>query len=237
MLDPSKSGKLPFLINIVQDLKRRVGNDLPVIAFSQAGFRNAVFLRGIQSFMLDLGHRPKWLMELIEIATEGCIRYAKSLIEAGADIILIANPMASGSFVSREVYKKFSLPFDKKAFKIYREFGAKVMYHLCGWWDDRWDLILETGADILSLDSEYVKVDFKKAVNELGDKVCLLGQVEVVRTLMEGDKEQIVKESKNALDIGTKAKGYIFSGSCVVPKSTPKSNFNAFVDTWRDFCR
>ncbi len=235
MLDPSRSAKLPLLINIVRDLKKRVGNDLPIIAFCQAGYRNAMFLRGINNFMLDLKDRPQWLMELIELATEGCIRYGRALIEAGADIILIANPAASGSFVKREHYEKFSLPFDKKAFAAYHEAGAKVMYHLCGWWDDRWDLIVKTGADILSLDSGYVNVDFKRAVQEIGDKVCLMGQVDVVQTIMQGSMAQIKKETREALEIGTKAKGYILSGACVVPKPTPKENFVAFIDTWKDF--
>jgi uroporphyrinogen decarboxylase len=235
MLDPFKDGKLPFLLNIVRDLKKNVGDDLPVIAFSQAGYRNAIFLRGIENFMLDLGDRPKWAMELIELATEGCIRYGKALIDAGADIILIANPLASGSFVKREIFEKFSVLFEKKAYKIYQDLGAKVMYHACGYWDDRWDLILKTGADIISLDSEYVRVNFKKAVKEMGDKVCLLGQVEAVQTLMQANIEQVKRESKEALEIGSKAKGFIYSASCVVPRDTPRENFKAFVDTWKDF--
>ncbi|MEW6409850.1 MAG: uroporphyrinogen decarboxylase family protein [Nitrospirota bacterium] len=235
MLDPSCDAKIPLLINIVRGLKERVGNELPIVAFCQAGYRNAVFLRGINNFMLDLEDRPKWLMELIELATEGCIIYGKALIEAGADIILIANPLASGSFVKRDYYEKFSLPFDKKQFDAYHEAGAKVMYHICGWWDDRWDLIVKTGADIISLDSGYVNVDFKKAVREMGNKVSLLGQVDVVQTMLEGSVEQVKKETREALDIGTKAKGFMLSGACVVPKDTPKENFRAFIDTWKDF--
>jgi len=229
--DPKKDGRLPLYIGIVEDLRRSMGEDVPILAFCQAGFRNAMMLRGIDAFMDDIYEDPDFLYDLLEVATEGCIQYGKALIAAGANIIHIASPVASGMFISRDHYKQFAFPYDLKQFKAYHDLGAKVFYHLCGWWNDRWDLIVKTGADILSIDSSFARVSMAEAKEKIGHLRCIYGNVDVAHTMMKGSVAEVEKETRESIEAGSKGGGYIIGNSCTIPRDTPLENFEAFVRT------
>lgn len=227
--DPEKDGRLPQYIGIVRELRKGVGPDVPILAFCQGGYRNGVMLRGIDAFMDDIYEDPSFAHEVLEVATEGCIRYGRALIEAGADIIHIASPMASGMFISKKHHLEFAFPYDKKQFQAYHDMGAKVFYHLCGWWNDRWDLILENGADILSIDSEVANVSIAEAKEKMGHKRCIYGNVDVAHTMLKGTVQEVEAATRAAVEVGRKGGGYIIGNSCTIPRDTPLENFEAFI--------
>lgn len=233
--DPSKDGRLPVYIGIVEELRNAAGPDVPVFAFCQAGFRNAIMLRGVELFMRDLYKDPGFLHDLIEVATEGCINYGKTLIAAGADIIHIASPMASGMMISRKHYKEFALPYDTKQFKAYHDAGAKVFYHHCGWWNDRWDLMVTDGADILSIDSKLAGVPMAEAKEKIGHLRCLYGNVDVAHTMLHGPVKEVEEETREVIEEGSKGWGYIIGTACTIPRDTPVENFEAFIRTAKTF--
>lgn len=233
--DPERDGRLPYYIGIVKELRAAVGPDVPVLAFCQAGFRNAIMLRGVELFMRDLHRDPDFLHSLIEVATEGCMNYGKALIAAGADIILIASPMASGMMISRNHYKEFALPYDTKQFKVYHEAGAKVFYHHCGWWNDRWDLMVTDGADILSIDSKTAGVSMAEAKEKMGQLRCLYGNVDVVQTMLHGSVKDVEEETREVVSAGSVGGGYIIGTACTVPRDVPAANFDAFIRTAKTF--
>jgi uroporphyrinogen decarboxylase len=236
--DPARDGRMPFLLDIVRRLRRSVGDDIPIIAFAQAGFRNAIMLMGIEDFLInmnDMYDTPEFLFELLDIATEGCIIYGRALVEAGADIILIASPLAAQTMIPRAHYEKFAFPYDKRQFDAYHKMGAKILYHCCGNWTDRLDLVSETGVDIISLDSSYMKVDLQRAKAQVGHRTCLFGNVDVARTMLQGTPDKVVQETLDSLRFGAPGGGFALSGACTLPRDTPLDNFEAFVRTAREY--
>jgi uroporphyrinogen decarboxylase len=222
----------------VRRIRRSVGDDVPVIAFAQAGFRNAIMLMGIEDFLLnmnDMWDSPEFLHELLDIATEGCIIWGQALIEAGVDIILIASPLAAQTMIPRSHYEKFAFPYDRRQFEAYHRMGAKVLYHCCGNWTDRLDLVSGTGVDIISLDSSYMKVDLARAKAEVGHKTSLFGNVDVARTMLQGTPEQVEQETLLSLRLGAPGGGFALSGACTLPRDTPLENFEAFIRIGKEY--
>jgi uroporphyrinogen decarboxylase len=228
-IDPAKEPRIKFHLSIVRGLRTAVGADVPIFAHTSAAFKNAVHLRGSAEALLDLYEDPDLMFELLEIGLENALVYAKALKEAGADYILLTNPVASSHMISRAMYEKYSFPFEKKQIAALHGYGLGAFYHYCGNWNDRWDLMAQTGVDIMSLDSPYVGVNMEDAVEKLKGK-CVYGNVDVARTMLKGTPEDVYRETATCIEAGKKADGFILGSGCTIPRDTPIGNFAALMD-------
>jgi len=214
-------------ISIVRELRRRVGPDIPVIAWVSMPFRAAAMLRGADRLFKDMFTTPDLVNELMKIASEAYLEYAKEMLKAGADVIHISEPVGSGSCISRKHYEKYAFPAAKKMVDQLRRLGAKtILFHFCGDVNDRLDLAAEL-CDILYVDSSFRGVTPGYLRETLGNRLCLMGGPDVNTALLFGSPETIQKETFEYLDsVGTR--GFILSGSCMMPRDVPVENLQAF---------
>lgn len=211
---------------VVSKLKKAVGREVPVFGWAPPPFRTACMYRGVSKIMLDLIDEPQHVLELMEVCLEQGIAYAKILIESGADYVFISNPTASSTVISREHYKKYVHPFTKKMCSAIESMGYQVLYHICGKWHDRLDLLNEEHVAIFHVD----KVDIKEAKEKLSQS-CIMGNVKTVDTLLNGTREAVERETLECIKAGAPGGGYILSADCVVPPKVTRSNFLALVQT------
>lgn len=227
-IDPLQDGRMPFLLDIVRGLKQKLGDSFPVCAWMSPPFRSACMLRGSSEFYLDLMLDPTFAKELLETLLGPCITYGKALADAGADIICISNPVANAQCIKYEHYKEFSHPYTKRMFGEIKDYkDVKVMFHTCGNWNDRFDLVTEENVDILHVD----KVDLAKLKKNFGSKITIMGNVKTVDTLLQGTPQQVEEEAKACIDEAAAGGGFFLSGDCTVPLDTPIDNIRALVDT------
>ncbi len=225
-VDPKKDGRMPFLLSVVKALRQRMGPDVPVIAWVSPPFRTACMLRGTDRLYLDMILEPDFVKELLEIVIGPCTEYGKALVDAGAEIIATSNPVANKNCIKLAHYREFSYPYTKRMFSAIKEHGkAKVLYHTCGNWDDRYDLVIDTGADILHVD----KVDLGEFKKKWGDQITIMGNVHSVNTMLQGTPEQVEVESISCIEKAAKGGGFILSADCTLPRDTPKENLKAMV--------
>lgn len=173
--------KIPIFqrqFNVVKALRNRLGKEVPIYGNVQCPFRSAVMLRGLSDLMLDLIGNPRCVHDLLEFTTSMAITYGRRLVEWGADILMPSNPLASGNLISAEHYREFVYPYDKEMVAAFKRQGIKTLLHICGKVQDRLHLIAETGYDGVSVDS---MVDLRKAKEEVGERICLVGNVDVFR--------------------------------------------------------
>jgi uroporphyrinogen decarboxylase len=223
-VDPKKDGRLPYMLDLVSKLKEAVGKDMPVITWVSPAFRSACMFRGQATVYTDIFDYPKELKELIELCQENTLAYVKALIEAGSDIIAISNPTANGDCISKKHYEEFSHPYTKEMFKFAKENGAKgTLFHTCGNWNDRFDLISEENVDIVHVD----RVNIKELKEKHGDKVVPMGNVKSVYTLLQKGPEEVEKETLECLQQGAPGGRYILSADCAVTRDTPAENVRA----------
>jgi uroporphyrinogen-III decarboxylase len=64
---------------------------------------------------------------MLDLITDVCIEYARSLIKAGADFLIIAEP--ASSLLSRDLFEAFSKPYLEV---LCKELKADVILHICG---------------------------------------------------------------------------------------------------------
>ena len=80
-----------------------------------------------------------------------------------------------------------------------------VILHICGNVSDRLDLIADTGYDGVSLDS---MVDLAYAKKEVGDRICLIGNVDVFKPLREGTPAEVVKKAEECIETAGAGGGF-----------------------------
>jgi len=229
---PYKDGRLPLILEGNRRLKKAVGKEIAVMGYVQGCWRHTCMLRGINNAFLDTKKNPTELKKLLEIATESLIIFGEAIAESGADIIQISDPTSSGDLISRKMFEEFSFPYLKKEIKAFRKIGVKLCLHICGNTNDRLDLMAEAGPDSISIEE---KVDLAAAKKLVGDKVCIVGNISPVNVLLSGTPDQVIAESKAAIEKAAKGGGYILASGCGVPADTPAENIAAMVYASKTF--
>lgn len=230
-VDPQKDGRMPYMLDVVSQLKETVGPDVPVVAWASPPFRTACMIRGNTELYLDIFDDPQFVKDLLEITCEACTAYGKALIDAGADIIATSNPVANLDCISLDHFKEFAHPYSKRMFGALKEHGAKAInFHTCGTWDDRYDLCCEN-VDIIHCD----QVEIGKFKADYSDRVAIMGNVNSVVTLLQGTPDEIRVEALNCLKKAAEGGRYILSNDCAVPRDTSPENVQVLTDVVKEF--
>ena len=77
---------------------------------------------------------------------------------------------------------------------------------------------IATGADVIEVDH---KVDLAFARRVIGDRSCVIGNIDPVTVLLQGTPEQVRTVADGCLETGAGG-GYILGSGCVVPRSAKK---------------
>jgi len=231
VFNPETDWPITRQLNVIRNLRKKVGEDIPIYANPQCPLRSAAMLRGIERFLMDIIENPKFLHRLLEFTTQIDILYGKALIHAGADILMPSNPIGSSNMISRKQYEEFSFPYDMQMVNAFRHQEIRTILHICGDVKDRLDLIVDSGFDGVSLDS---KVDLAWAKNNFGDRICLIGNVDVVDPLLFGTRDQVTAESQKCLEALGSNKSMLSAG-CEISPDMPSDNLEAMIEAARTF--
>lgn len=223
--NPWTDGRLPIILEGIRKLKGMCANQVPVIAYIQAPFRHASMLRGFENLMRDLHKRPDMVKKLLEITTLSQIYYGIACVHAGADVVQISDPTSSGDAVSQKVWEEFGLPYTKRVVDALKKMGVKVTMHICGDTTDRLEALALTGVDGLSLDH---KVDLVYAKKVIGDRVCLIGNLNPTDTLVFKSADEVYEEARELIS-AVGLKNFILSSGCSIPANAPPENIEAMV--------
>jgi uroporphyrinogen decarboxylase len=229
--NPETDWPITRQLNVIRNLRRKLGEDIPIYANPQCPLRSAAMLCGIERFLMDIIENPKFLHRLLEFTTQIAILYGKALIQAGADILMPSNPIGSSNMISRKQYEEFSFPYDLQMVDAFRHQEIRTILHICGDVKDRLDLIVDSGFDGVSLDS---KVNLTWAKKNFGDRICLIGNVDVVDPLLFGTRDQVTAESQKCLEALGSNKSMLSAG-CEISPDMPSDNLEAMIEAARSF--
>jgi uroporphyrinogen decarboxylase len=216
--DPYDSERTLDRIKGCELLRRKVGNDYPVIGWVEGCLAEAADLRGVNDFLLDLATGEDYIPELLDIVLEQAKRFAKAQIDAGADFIGVGNAVAS--LIGPELYKKYGLAYDKALAGYIHSRGAREKLHICGNITRILDLLRDVESDILDIDW---MVDYKQAVELFRDtKTAISGNIDPSEVFLRGGTERMEQEVKRCIREGNAAS--LIAGGCEIPAATPDEN-------------
>jgi uroporphyrinogen decarboxylase len=233
--DPWRDGRMPVYLEATHRIAEVVGDEAVIRVPGTGPFAVASYLIGMQAFLteialiehdLDKTHNAA-IERMLELATETVIRFGLAQLEAGAHILQCGDSLASGGVVSPKTYRRFILPWHQKIFENWKQAGAITVLHVCGDNHRSLELLAETGAHIVAIDS---LVDLHLAKKTIGDHVTLIGNIDPVGVMYHGDYETAHRAAEACISAAAKGGGYILGTGCEIPPGSPADNVRALVN-------
>lgn len=191
-------------------------------------FTQLLELIDFENALLALLDDPEKVEACLAALTDGTIDLMRLLAGAGADAILLSSAFAGAGFISPAHYRRFVLPFERRAIDGFRAAfpDVPVYTHTCGAIGDRLELLAETETDgIDTLDPPPLgDVELADARRRIGDRLFIKGNIDPVNTLLRGRPAQVREDAERRLLVAMAGGGYILSSACSVSPSTPPDN-------------
>ncbi len=213
-------GRIPAVIEGVKIAKQMYGKDLPIIAGTTGPLTIAGHLVGTENLLLWIITNPEAVHKVIKLATKLEKDYIGALAKAGADIIVMSDPSAGTDMLSPEMFDEFAKPYIKESFKDAGH--AKKVLHICGDTTVLLDHMIATGVEGLSIEE---KVSPEKAVEIVNGRAALIGNIGVVRPLLQGTPEDVFKEATRVKNAGFN----LVAPGCGLAARVPAANLHALV--------
>jgi uroporphyrinogen decarboxylase len=176
--------------------------------------------------MIATLRNPQFVHELTELATTASVAYAKAIVEAGIDVTVAADPTASASLISPQMFATFAAPALRTVLHAVETAGAVPSLHICGQTTPILEAMCNTGAHVLEVDH---LVDLSKAKQLVGQRVCLMGNINPAEILLKGSPRTVEEAAKSCIHQAAAGGRFILSSGCEVPPSTPLANIRAMV--------
>lgn len=241
--NPHTDGRMPVYLEAIQRLAHRFSGQVAIRAPGTGPFSLASHVLGTERFLIELkmaqkdpgGSIERALLHLMEQTTTALIAFAKACLESGAHIVQAGDSLASIDMISPRMYHQWAFPFERRFFAELnahaQRYDAMTLLHICGNTTPVLELMADTGAQILELDS---KVDLRVAKAKVGKRVCLMGNLDPVGVLLQGSVSEVEQAARQAIADAGPGGGFILGSGCEVPPATPPPNIQAMVKAARD---
>ena len=215
---------LRVVLDALSILRRHVGGRVAIIGKVMGPWTLSYHMAGTQNFLLQLGlgeidKITRMLRQLMPVT----ISFARAQFQAGADIVVLADHI-TGNLVGPQSYRDILLPIHQE---ITSRIGGPLILHVCGNCTDRLTYFAESGVDAYHMEWQ---VDARMAVQKIGRRVALVGNVNNPEVLYQGTPEDVYRQVRYAVEAGVN----IIAPECAIPLSTPLENLKAIVEAARE---
>ncbi len=224
--DLLQRGRIPAVLEAIKIVREKVGPDVPIIGGMEGPVTVASDMVSIKSFMKWSIKKTDLFEQALDLATEAAIIYANAMVEAGADIIAIADPVASPDLMSPDSFKQFLQP---RLQKFSASVNSLTVLHICGNVNKILDYMADCGFEGLSVEEKIGSP--KKAKEVIGDRARFIGNISSPFVLLPGPIDKIKAEAKLALEEGVD----VLAPGCGIAPMTPLENIKAMVAARDEF--
>ncbi len=187
-------------------------------------------------FAVQMAERPHELKDEAQRHVDTCIEASERFKASGVvhGYCMCADYCFNdGPFMSPTQFDDFVTPYLKQTIECYREMGLYAIKHTDGNIMPILDSLMECRPHGLhSLDPQG-GIDIAELKRTIGDKVCLVGNVNC-GLLQTGTDEECVESTRYALQNGMPGGGYIFSTSNCVYTGMDLRRYDLILDIWRN---
>ena len=231
--DPTNSMETKETLKAINILAKKVGQHTAVIGGLIAPFSLPSMLMGTGAFMRLLLEEDRkgdqYLKLLLHKCKQFVVSWAKKMVEAGADIIVMADGIASQTVISRRLFENHVLSLVKETIK---EIPVPVVYEAVGSAQGIIDLIATTGAVVTILDYNDDLEECKKIAK---GKIAIMGNFNNIEMLnWNAIKTQL--EVKKAINKAADGYGYVVSSQGPeIPYNVPFEVIETMVNATKEF--
>jgi [methyl-Co(III) methanol-specific corrinoid protein]:coenzyme M methyltransferase len=224
--DLLQKSKIPVVLEAIKLIREKVGPDVPIIGGMEGPVTLASDLVSVKSFMKWSLKKTDLFERALDLATDATIIYANAMAEAGADIISVADPVASPDLMGPNFFKKL---FQARLQQFSSSVDSVTVLHICGNVNPILDYMADCGFEGLSVEEKTGSP--KKAKEAIGNRARFIGNISSPFTLLPGPVAKIKAEAKQALSEGVD----VLAPGCGIAPMTPLENIKAMVAARDEF--
>lgn len=216
-VDYRTSKRMMMHIDVVKRIAAEKKGKLPIVAFVFGPLGVLSMLRKQENLYMDLYDDPEAVQGAVERITETLKDYTAALCDAGADAIMFDTLFASGSIMSKAMWKEMEAPAVAQLAQVVRDKGAMVMIHNCGekiYFDVQIEAMKPDAISFLYPPDDCK--DFAQCKEKYGSQVTLIGCVTPANAVY-GTDEEWDTQCRDQIDAMAKGGGFVLATGCEYP--------------------
>ena len=228
---PVGSGRTHLYIDAIRHASASI-TDRPVLAGMIGPFSLAARLLDVSEIMMDCYDDPDMVHTVLEKVTAFLIEYAKAYKAAGANGIVMAEPVSG--LLSPALEEEFSSPYVKRIADAVQEDEFAVIYHNCGDNVPRMlHSILSTGCAAYHFGNA---VDMERdIIAQVPADTVVMVNVDPAGVLRMGTPDRVREVTLGLLERCAGYPNFVLSSGCDIPPMTPWENIDAFFAASNEF--
>ena len=217
------AGRIPVFVDAIRLAKAKIP-DKPLLAGMIGPYSLAGRLMDVTEIIYTCYDEPETVHKVLDKATKFLIDYGNALKAAGADGLMLAEPLAG--IISPELAAEFSMPYVKRLIQALQTDHFAVIYHNCGnAVSSMLEGIFAQGAAAYHFGNA---VEMEAILKAAPENVLCMGNVDPVAQFVKGTQDSMTLAVQ---DLMRKCGGYsnfLPSSGCDIPAHASWENIEAF---------
>ena len=177
------------------------------------------------------------IKHFIELRTKKLITAAKLNAETDFDVFFICDDTAlkNTTMINPKYHRELIIPAYKQAVQILRKAGKYVCFHSDGFTEPYFDGLIEAGFNGVESLEPMAGMNLKHLKEVYGDKLCLIGNIDVSQLLPYGTKDEVVDAVKECIRDAGEGGGYMLSACTDITNSCKLENVLTMISATKKY--
>lgn len=217
----------------IEAIRKAAGmiTDRPVFAGVIGPYSLAGRLMDVTEIMYTCYDEPETVHTVLEKVTEFLIKYCQAYKEAGANGVVLAEPLAG--LLSPALADEFSCAYVKKIVDAVQSDDFIVIYHNCGNAVNRMvNEVVSAGCAAYHFGNA---VKMEEMMAQMPADIPAMGNVDPAGQFRNGTPESIREETLSIMNACCKYPNFVISSGCDIPPASKWENIDAFFKAVDEF--
>jgi len=209
----------------------KLGENRAIVLSLQCPFRRSWnLLGGMTHLLLLYMDQPKFVHKIARLVTDFTLESIDMGLKLGADIISLDGDLAfnTNTIMSPQQFREYLKPYYIEIVDYVHSTGHKIFKHTDGDHSKITADLVEVGFDGLHPIQPQC-LDIGQIKQEIGQKICLMGNIDCMQTLVSKNPAEVEEEVKLTIEIAAPGGGYILSSSNTIHPGVKAENYIAMV--------
>lgn len=229
--DPRRDGRMPEALRAVRLLKEIYGGRVPVVANAIGPITLASRIMDVEKMLYMIVDEPERFRDILSFCLRVSTAFAEEQARAGADGIMVFDPMASATVLPPKVFRQFEAEPVRALFAAVRAIKPDIItwYSVAGPAQTNPALMTVVAADITTVD--YL-APIETAMRYAASTV-INGNL-MPALFLEGEERAIYSQARALLAATREKERFILGSGCEIPLNSPVENIAALGRAARD---
>ena len=217
------AGRAALCVEAVRTAKQNITGK-PVIAGMIGPYSLAGRLCDVTEIMYLCFDEPETVHTVLDKVTQYLIQYGQAMKAAGADGIMMAEPLAG--ILSPDMAEEFSMPYVKRIIDALQDDEFAVLYHNCGnSVPQMLEAIYALGAAAYHFGNA---IDMEAVMKVTPADILVMGNIDPAGQFASGTVDSITSATKELMAKCGSYKNFVPSSGCDIPAHAKWENIQAF---------